>query len=64
MDDEGGSQKRKISNGVSNVRNFLQSIRIRCAIEGFTGLDRQLLAFNFRFLPCLSLFLYAILYIF
>lgn len=64
MDDEGDSKKRKISNCVSNVRNFLQSIRIRCAIEGFTGFDRQLLAFNFRFLPCISLFLYVILYIF
>ena len=33
MDDEGGSQKRKIINCVSNVRNFLQSIRIRCAFK-------------------------------
>jgi len=60
--DEGGKQ-RKNSNIVPILRDFLKSLGIRCAFKMADGHNRQLLVFNFYFLPVISLMLYLILLI-
>lgn len=57
--DEGGKQG-KISNIVSFFRNIFQSNGLRCLIEMADGRNRELLVFNFYFLPIVSVILYLI----
>jgi len=61
--DDESDEQRKNSNIVSILRNFFQSIGLRCTTQMVDGLNRELLVFNFYFLPCISLILYTILLI-
>jgi len=59
MEDSEGN-KRKNSDPLPNAWNIFQSIRLRCPFEMVNGYDRQLLDFNFRFLPCIGIILYIL----
>jgi len=63
MEDSDANKQRKNSDLVSILRNFFQSLGIRCTSEVANGYNRQLLVFNFNFLPIISIMLYLILLI-
>jgi hypothetical protein len=63
MESDEGHKQRKNSNIISILRDFFQSLGVRCSSEVVNGYNRQLLVFNFSFLPCLSILLYLILFI-
>ena len=45
------------------LRNIFQPFRLRCSPEVDDGYHRQLLVFNFNFLPIISLLLYLIFFL-
>ena len=59
--DDGDSKQGKISKYLSYIRDFFQSIRIRCTSLQVNDTNRELLACNFVFLPAIGYFLYFIL---
>ena len=61
MESDEGSKQGKISNIFYISGDIFQSFGLRCPIEIFNRLDRQLLVFNFHFLPVISVLLYSIL---
>ena len=63
MESDEGPKQRKNSNPLSILRDFFQSLGIRCSTKMADGYNRQLLVFNFHFLPCISILLYLILYL-
>ena len=60
MESDEVPKQRQNSNLIFILRDFFQSLGIRCNPEVVNGYNRQLLVFNFNFLPCLSIFLYLI----
>ena len=60
MESDEGHKQRKNGNFISILGDFFQSLGIRCNLEGVNRYDRKLLAFNFCFLPCISVLFYAI----
>lgn len=63
MESDEGTKQRKNSNFISVLGDIFQPFRIRCSTEMVNGYDRQLLVFNFNFLPIITILLYLILYI-
>jgi len=61
MDDEGCKQnKTELSTISVDDSNILQSSRIRRIVQNGMGYDRLLLAYNFYFLPIISIVLWSI----
>jgi len=60
MESDEGKQ-RKNSNLVSILRNIFQPIGLRCSSKVADGHNRQLLVFNFYFLPCIAVLFYILL---
>ena len=62
MDDEGPErkQKKELSSSSSNGGNFSKPTGLRCLIQDDLELDRILLAYNWYFLPCISVLLWAL----
>ena len=58
--DEGGKQ-RKVSDNIVIPGDIFQSNGIRCSSEVANGYNRQLLVFNFNFLPYLTVIFYILL---
>jgi len=54
-------KQKQNSNIVPFLRNIFQSFRIRCSPKILNRYDRQLLVFNFHFLPIVSSLLYLLL---
>ena len=63
MESDEGHKQRKNSNTISILGDFFQSLGIRCTSEVVNGYNRQLLVFNFSFLPCFSVLLYLVLFL-
>jgi hypothetical protein len=63
MESDEGHKQRKNSNLIPILRDFFQSLGVRCNPEVVNGFNRQLLVFNFYFLPIVSFMLYLILLI-
>ena len=61
--DDEGPEQRKNSNLVSIFRNIFQSIGLRRSSQMVDGYNRQLLVFNFYFLPYISVLFYLILFL-
>jgi len=60
MESDDVPKQRKNSNLIFILRDFFQSLGIRCNPEVAHGYNRQLLVFNFYFLPIVSILLYII----
>ena len=59
--DEGGKRdKTEYSSDSSDDSDFSKSSRLRCLLQDHTGLDRILLAYNFVFLPCISIIFWIV----
>ncbi len=56
------SEKRKVSDSISDARYVFQSNGIRRTPKMAFGQNRELLAFNFHFLPCVGCLLYILFY--
>jgi len=63
MESDEVPKQRKNSNLITILRDVFQSLGIRCSSEVANGYDRQLLVFNFYFLPIVSFLLYLVLLI-
>ena len=61
MESDEGPKQRKNSNPLPILRDFFQSLGVRCTLKMANGYNRQLLVFNFYFLPCFSIMLYFLL---
>lgn len=61
MESDEGYKQRKNCNIISILGDFLQSLGIRCNLEMADGYNRQLLVFNFNFLPCVAVLFYLVL---
>lgn len=62
MDDEGPErkQKKELSSSLFNGSNFSKPFRFRHSLQDDLGLDRILLAYNWYFLPGISILLWAV----
>lgn len=62
MDDEGPErkQKKELSSSISDDGNFSKPLRFRHSLQDDLGLDRILLAYNWYFLPGISILLWIV----
>jgi len=60
MEDSEPYKQKQNSNIVLIFRDIFQPFRIRCSSEISNGYDRELLVFNFYFLPRIAILLYFI----
>lgn len=61
MSDEGGKRKQTESGDCcSDGGDIPQPVGLRCLIQNDIGFDRLLLAYNWYFLPCVSIILWGV----
>jgi hypothetical protein len=59
-EDPGANNEKQTSSNLFDGRDFFPAGGLRCLIQDSAGLTRLLLAYNFRFLPALSILLWLV----